>query len=148
MNERIETTIGSVLLALGAVAIAIGSIGPWARASIGFLSASKAGTDGDGVLTLCCAIGILLFAALASRHGATRVFVCIALLLGVVASAIAFYDIVNINDALAQARDAGVDVSVGWGILIVAVGGLVVVVGALLRQRELAVPNATELAIQ
>src|SRR3546814_5869584 len=97
----------------GAGAITIGSLLPWASATSIFGTVSKAGTDGDGIITLGLGVlfGIWAFMNLAPRARIAA---------GCVVALIALYEIV---DVLGTGHDDLV-VSVGIGLWIVAAGAV------------------------
>lgn len=107
----------------GAALVLIGSFLPWA--SVAFVG-SIYGTDGDGILTIICALvaaGLALPIALGKGRGW---MLGVALFFGLVAAAIAAYDLSNISGLAADESF----VSVGPGLPVVIAGGLVVVGGA------------------
>jgi peptidoglycan/LPS O-acetylase OafA/YrhL len=118
------------LPALPLGALVIGSIGPWATASVGGFTATKNGLDGDGAITLVLALiaGGLLAAHLLGRLGraapiAATVVAAIALLTCVV-------DLID-----AAGSKLGVDTAPGWGLWLAALGaaGLLALCVVLLR---------------
>jgi hypothetical protein len=118
------------LVIAGASLSFLGSLLPWA--SIDFLGAtiSKNGTDGDGVLTL---IGALLIAGLAipPLWGRARKGLFIgALVAAVLVTIIAIVDIADVASRLADVNSSGMaSASIGYGLWITLVGGLVAVAG-------------------
>lgn len=92
-----------------AVAIVIGSLGPWAT----FGPFSKGGTDGDGVLTLILGIAAVAF-IMANRW---MVFV---LILAVLSAAIGIFDTIDVSSA----GNEFVSPSPGWGVILVAIAGV------------------------
>jgi hypothetical protein len=113
------------LWACGAFALAvIGSIGPWATLGI----FSKAGTDGDGVISLVAAsVGII--AALVAWQG-SRVVIGI---LGVVVAAVGIIDIGDVSSSGAELFGQEIKPSVGWGLWLVTIGGVAAAVCAMAR---------------
>jgi hypothetical protein len=96
--------------------VVIGSIGPWASA----LWLTVNGTAGDGKLTLGAAIVAIIIVIAAARRRWIGVPVAFV---GLVAAAVAVYDIVSLSGQPA--------VSVGWGLYLLAIGGIVTVVGSI-----------------
>lgn len=92
----------------------IGSLGPWATLGV----FSKAGTDGDGVITLIAGIiGIIL--ALVLTRGA-RVAVGV---LGLIILAIGIIDIADVSSSGEELFGEEISPSVGWGLWVVTPGG-------------------------
>ncbi|GAA1745346.1 hypothetical protein [Aeromicrobium alkaliterrae] len=88
----------------------IGSIGPWVSA--GFVSAS--GMDGDGVITLLCAIVIAGLTGLALGVPDVRRWITWIVLLPAAASLLTtVYDVINISTS---GDEEYFSVSVGWGL--------------------------------
>lgn len=108
----------------GAAVIVLGSVLPWASvAMVGPIY----GTEGDGMITLTLAViaGILaLFAGLGK--GRVWMFV-VALVLGMLATVIAAYDLSNISSLVSTQGMA----QLGAGLPVIIVGGLVVMGAAL-----------------
>lgn len=102
----------------------VGSLLPWATVTTIFGEISKAGTDGDGLLTMLLAAGA---AALALASKAPR---AILVLLALVA-AIAVFDIVDVS----RLGEDGASVSVGIGLWTVGAGAAVGLAGAIQRLR-------------
>jgi hypothetical protein len=135
---------GTIILLLGAIAVGVGSVAPWATASAGAFSRSVNGTDGDGVITIVLAVVMLLIAVFTAGPTPRRGLLVLAGLCAVGAAGIGIYDAVNVNDAAQRAEDLSslVDASVGWGLYAVIAGGVIGVIGAVVRTSEL--PKAIE----
>lgn len=105
-------------LTYGAVgAVVLGAIGPWATA----FGLSKAGTEGDGVITL---IGAILVLVLVTRWWRPTAALVIA---GLIAAVVA-YDFIDIS---------GTDlVSVGWGLYLSVVGAVALVYATLEHRKR------------
>jgi hypothetical protein len=116
---------------------------------VGFISISKAGTDGDGVITLILGGVIGLFALVAWKPQQHQLAVLVVgcdrrsrraqrLAAGIGAGGIAIYDIANVSDAVntAQAQSNLVQASVGSGLYVTAVGAGIAIVGALVKNGE------------
>jgi hypothetical protein len=108
--------------------VVIGSFLPWATVVTIFGNISKAGTDGDGVLTMLLAGGA---AALSLARKAPRAIIVMLALTAVVA----VYDIADVARLGGEGEDS-VDVSVGFGLWIVAIGAAVAIWGAIQRRRR------------
>ena len=118
-----QMTLDSVVMVVGAVFIAIGSIGPWATSPI----TSASGTSGDGVITLIAAI-VLAGAAILSNG---RILACLAIL---VAGGVGIYDLIHIHDRLQSVTLGGVQLDhVGWGLYVIVVGAVIALGGLLKR---------------
>lgn len=108
----------------GAAVIAAGSLLPWASV---VLVGPVYGTDGDGVITLTLAVLVGLLALLAAL-GRGRVWMfAVAMVLGLLATAVAAYDLSNISSLVSSESMA----SLGPGLPVIIVGGLVVLGAAL-----------------
>ena len=104
-------------LTLGGLAgVVIGSIGPWASA----LWLTVNGTAGDGKVSLVAAIVAIIIVIVAARW---RWIGVPAGLVGLGATAMAVYYIAKLSGHPA--------VSVGWGLYLLAIAGIVTVVGSI-----------------
>jgi hypothetical protein len=119
----------------GAGLLALGSLLTWVKASAGIATATKAGTDGDGVLTLILAGLIALLFWLIKNHGSAA-FTTMAL--GAIAGAIALYDIVDISNKADKlvSQTVSVHASVGIGLILCAIAAAAVVVGGVIALTE------------
>lgn len=122
VNRRMPAIVALV----GAVVIIVGSVMPWASVMDIY---TVNGTDGDGVLTIICAVlaGAFVLPALMGK-GPRWMFV-IPLFFGLVAAAIGGYDLANLADAVAGQDGMA---KLGAGLPIVIFGGLAAVVGGVL----------------
>jgi hypothetical protein len=102
----------------GLAGVVIGSIGPWATV----LWVTLNGTAGDGKLTLAAAIVaiIVIVATRRRRIGMTAELVGVGV--GLFATALGVYDIVRFSGRPA--------ISVGWGLYLLAIAGVVTIVGS------------------
>jgi hypothetical protein len=119
----------------GALVLAVGSFLPWVKASAGPFTATENGLDGDGVITLAMAIGIVLAALLIKRASTA---VTTVLVLAVLAGAIAVYDWVDVSkqaDDLAG-NTPGVSAGIGIGIVVCVIGAAAAAAGALMARAE------------
>jgi hypothetical protein len=96
---------------------------PWATLTTGFGTISKAGTDGDGVLTLLAAvvIGVLVLVAKGAKALIAAIVVC------VLALAVCVYDIADVSSSG--------QVSVGIGLWLATLGGIAAGVGSVMMLR-------------
>jgi hypothetical protein len=108
-------------VAVGAsVALIVGSLAPWATSAL----ESVPGTEVDGQITLVGGIVALVLTA-------TRRWVLLAMIIGVVTVLIGIGDISDVNDYSVQAFGSEVHpASVGWGLWLVAASGVALAVGS------------------
>jgi hypothetical protein len=129
-----------LLMLGGGALIVIGSLGPWAKVSLGVLSRSFSGTSGDGVITLIAGIVVLVFSFLDMRNPASKVFLWLVLAAGLVALGVAAYDGFNIQRFVNEtnASQSLVSTSLGWGVVVCGVGGAAAVAGLVIgfEQRQ------------
>lgn len=119
MNGR---TGGPAILAwIGGGLLIFGSVMPWATISAGILSVSKAGTDGDGKITLV--LGLLILAAGAMLWGQQPRGRTLAVTLGVIALGLGVLEYQNVAGVIAK-LDTGISGSVGTGLWLVLVGAV------------------------
>lgn len=117
-----------VVIVSGGVMV-LGSLLPWAKASTGFGSIDKAGTEGDGVLTLIAGLVFAAFgwAMLTNRETPLRVITTIGAVLAVLLLVYEFVDIDRIAD---DVDSEFVRVSTGMGLYVTLLGAVGVGVGA------------------
>jgi hypothetical protein len=130
------STASRVAVFAGAALLVVGAFLPWVEASVGFLSVTNNGIDGDGAFTLACGIGAgVLFWLVVSNAGRL-----ITLLAGAFSLLVAIYDITDINGKADELSSASgvfqVEASVGIGLWITAIAAIAVIVGAVLAMRE------------
>ena len=98
----------------------------WLNAAFG--SISKAGTDGDGILTLGAGVALLVGGLIKqSQAGKTSRANILIVLAALAAAAIAIYDISDVSNL---GGNEFVSVSVGPGLYVVLVGAIIGVFGA------------------
>jgi hypothetical protein len=124
------------LLLGGTAVVAVGSLLPWATVNAGFVTVSKAGTDGDGVITLLFALVVGALALAKWKAGLTRGIVITSLVLGLLILAIAAYDTVDIASAVEETEFIEVRASVGIGLWLTLLGSIAMVVGAIWELRS------------
>jgi peptidoglycan/LPS O-acetylase OafA/YrhL len=121
------------LPAVPLAALVIGSIGPWATASLAGITASKNGLDGDGAITLVLALvaGALLAAHVLGRLG--RAAPIAGIVLAAIALIICVVDLIDTSGA-----KLGVDTAPGWGLWLATVGaaGMLATAIVLLRRAQ------------
>lgn len=109
------------LVALGLAAV--GSLGPWATFGV----FDKAGTDGDGVISLIAAAAGVLAVLL----GRGRIAL---LIVGLVILGIGVFDVIDVSSTDIGVLGTEVSPSVGWGLWLVAVSGAAIVLCAAARR--------------
>jgi hypothetical protein len=129
MPKRRSTARTISLLAIAG--IVLGSLGPWATTPFG----SKAGTSGDGVITLLIAVAAAaLLLTFKPPRGSRRLIVVAAL--GIVCAYIGISNIIDINNNSTQTV-FGVQadlVKVNWGLWMTTLASGVLAVGAWLMR--------------
>lgn len=110
--------------------VVLGSFLPWARVLFFTLS----GTDGDGTITLI--LGALAIAGLFVKKNGAAIAVAVLFL---IVAGIGIYDYANISNKIAQSDTEFIKdgVTVGVGLYLVILGGVVGLVGALLHRSDL-----------
>ena len=112
---------------VGAGAIIVGSLSPWATITSAFGSISVNGTDGDGVLTIVGAIVVAILVALAKYVGS----IIVSLLTG----ALLLYDLIDVNRNISEVDNEFANASVGWGLWLATIAAAVALVSSIvLRQ--------------
>ncbi|MCP3973410.1 MAG: hypothetical protein GY720_02825 [bacterium] len=101
--------------------VIVGSFGPWVTVATVFSSISVAGTTGDGIPTLVAAIaGVMISLMAPSRLGQW-----VAIVLGAGITLVAAYDMTDIARLAAETSNQYVRASVGWGLIMTLVGGII-----------------------
>lgn len=119
---------GPIITLTAAAIAAIGSIGPWA--TLGVFTTN--GTEGDGVVTLIAMASVALFAGISLANGPNVSRAVLTVLVGLVATAISLYNLVNIGDAQTDVFDVAVSPSIGWGLWLTFLGSVVTLVGGVI----------------
>jgi hypothetical protein len=158
-QARLQTSptvsAGALGLLLGSVMLIVGSFTPWVTVSIVNLSYSANGTDSsisnligvNGWITFAC--GLLLFIlACMSMISPEPSFRTVALIIAVVGTGFAIYDLVRIIQKISQATPTtgsiagrvvtglGPDINVGWGLIVAVIGALIVLLCAIGEARR------------
>ena len=108
--------------AAGFALVFIGAFLPWARLGL----FSKAGTDGDGVITLIlAAFGIVLILVAKSKMAAL-----ISAIIGGLALAIGIYDFNDVESTKVTVLATSVSAEVGTGLILTIIGSLVATVAS------------------
>lgn len=123
-----EPTPGTVIAVVGASGAVIGSVAPWVSVSFGSIHATAAGTSTDdgkailGLALVAVVVGLLAYdwARWLSAGAALAV------------AGLAIHDLVDFSHA-----HTGPYVSMGWGLIVTVLASVALVIGTLLRIREL-----------
>ena len=112
----------------------VGSLLPWVKAEAGFLTVTKNGIDGDGVLTLLLAGTLALLFALV-RQATTAGWLVVVL--GGLAGAIALYDTIDVSQQADELTTSSsttfhVSASVGVGLWVTLAAAIVILVGGIM----------------
>ena len=120
-------------VAVGGVALTfLGLIGPWAKV-VGLLNVSVSGLDtDDGKLVGLFALVALGFLALYAFRKRTLLPLAIAGIFGLLVTAVAGYDLIDIGSSVDEVDSEFARASVGWGLYATVLGGLAVSAGSLL----------------
>lgn len=122
MRQDSSTARNVALLA--SVALVIGAIGPWQTTAM----VHRAGTDGDGLITLMLAMGAGLL-VLSKPQGSG--WMMLAGLLGVGCAFVGILDLIDIQTSTQELFGREVRlVSAGWGLWLTAFASLCLSVGA------------------
>jgi hypothetical protein len=133
---------GQQLTMLGAIGLIIGALLPWASISSIFGKISKAGYEGDGVIT--GAIGLLLLiGSLLNKGKSGKRYSIASAVFAIGAGIIGISDLMNINSAVADiSSDSLVLASTGPGVYITIIGAVLALVGGLQKMPDEAEPSA------
>lgn len=131
-----RTPVAGYLALGGALAVVVGSFGPWVSIRLFFTELTTRGTDADGQITV--ALGaislVLLLLRLVGRLGRWAAWLAVGLL-GVTSliGVVDWVDSRNHVSGLDGNNEFGVSGSVGWGLILVTLGAIVGTVAALLH---------------
>ena len=118
--------------AAGVALTFLGLLGPWVKV-VGLLSISVSGLDAeDGKLVGLFALGALAFLALYAFRKPTLLPLAIAGIFGLLVTAVAGYDLIDIVSSVNEVESEFARASVGWGLYATVLGGLAVSAGSLL----------------
>ncbi|MEO7557367.1 MAG: hypothetical protein ABIV94_12270 [Acidimicrobiales bacterium] len=117
----------------GAIAVAVGALLPWATVDIGIASVSKAGTAGDGVITLCLAVVAIILGGFGYQRGMSRKASMWSIVLGALILAVGVYDTIDVNTRAADLKIGSA--SVGLGLWLTDIAAIVLVVGSFMTRR-------------
>ena len=127
--ESITGSKSTLVVLIGAAIALLGSFMTWVTVSGGGISVSAGGMSegGDGVITLIIAIGTAA-AAIFLKDKARMIGVAIG------GGIIALVGIVNVLDINSTGSELGLSTSIGIGLWMVLVGGIVAAAGAFLKE--------------
>ncbi|HEX6417232.1 MAG TPA: hypothetical protein VFZ77_02005 [Acidimicrobiales bacterium] len=131
-----DDTRSTWLLVVGTAVVAIGALLPWATVNAGLVSVSKAGTDGDGVITLLLALVVGGLVLAKWKAGLSRAVVIVSLVLGAIVLAVATYDAIDVASTVEESEFVEVRASVGIGLWLTLVGRIAMIAGAIWELRS------------
>jgi hypothetical protein len=121
---------------IGAILMIIGAIMPWASV----MGIGVSGLEGDGWFCLIAGVIAGVFAFLKLNWGKW-----IVVLMGLVGAVVGIIDYMKIKDAVAATgamAEAGMGISIGIGMYLVIVGGIVALIGGFITKKATAGPAA------
>ncbi len=126
----------AAVILVGGALVAIGSFLPWATAT-GLVSASKSGLDGgDGIFTLPLGVVIALLGLSRIQRSGLPGNRLVMVILGIIAVGLAWFEGNNIQSKLDAAASGYVVYSLGMGIYVMGVGGVLVVLASIFGERN------------
>lgn len=132
-----DPTTGWLMLAGGVLAI-IGSLSPWVTAQAGPLQISANGTAGDGVLTLICALPVVVAGVVIGVRQGRLWAGIVGMVFASLIALIALVDVANISTRFGQ--DFYIDVTVQFGLWLTVIAGALsaaAAIAALVRRKGL-----------
>jgi hypothetical protein len=139
---------GQQVILIGAICLIVGTLLPWASvASVLGITISKAGYEGDGLIS--GGIGVLLLlSALLSKGKPGKMYSPAASVFALVAGVVAILDIINVSQVITRtSADSTVIASVGSGLYVTLLGALLGFVGGLvqvpLRSQQESIGNSS-----
>jgi DNA-directed RNA polymerase subunit RPC12/RpoP len=124
-RTRDEQRTWAMTLLIAAGAIIIGSFMAWATISVLGESVSNSGMDGDGAITLIIGVALALVAFWGLRTGVRRGIAIFALVAALLVVVVAVIDINDVQDFMPEISRSLVEPSVGPGLWLVLVAGIV-----------------------
>lgn len=121
-----------LIAALGGALLVVGSLLPWATLSVGAITRSFVGTDGDGIITLVIGAVITLAGISGSDKPAARASL-IAAVLGLIGFFIMVYKILMLSSTVSDSNSALLHASLGIGLWVCALGSVFAFSGGLMR---------------
>jgi hypothetical protein len=123
-----------ILLAASSAGVVICAFLPWAKVSLGILSVTKDGIDGDGQITLLLGllvVGIVLLTVY--RRWPERWMLLAGLVGGALIIGVGVYDWIDLESKTTSNDQIKVNVSAGIGLVFTVIGGGVLAVASALR---------------
>jgi hypothetical protein len=151
-----KVTAGTIGLLISSILLVVGSFTPWITVSVASLSVSISGTDSgisdligvNGWITFAGAILLFILVCM-SVISNEQMFRSFALIIAVVVTGFAVYDLVRIVQKLSQVSPVhpGIggpsalnalapDINVGWGLIVLVIGALGALVCAIGEARK------------
>jgi len=125
----------AAVILVGGALVAIGSFLPWATAT-GLVSVSKSGLDGgDGIFTLPLGVVIALLGLSRLQRSGLPGNRLVMVILGIIAVGLAWFEGATIQGRLDAAASAYAVYSLGMGIYVMGVGGVLVVLVSIFGER-------------
>jgi hypothetical protein len=124
---------GQLLTLLGGIGLILGAALPWATLTSYYfrVTTSKAGFEGDGMITGAIGVILILFAIL--EKGKTGKLYSVAVIIfAILAELVVFYDLPRVLSFISSAK-SDYKASVGVGIYITIIGAILAVAGGFQR---------------
>jgi hypothetical protein len=127
-----STRVWTAMVLGGGCLAVIAALMPWARVSLGFISVTQIGVEGDGVITLIAgALAALLgFLSLVGATSSTKAISVIALVLGLAIGGVGVYDFADVSSA------EGDIVQPGAGLYLTIIAGGLVMLGSIVALKK------------
>lgn len=121
-----------LVAALGGALLVVGSLLPWVTLSVGLMSRSLNGTDGDGIITLIVGALITLAGLGGSEKPGARAS-SIAAILGVLSFLFIGYKILALSSTVYEESSTLLSASLGIGLWVCALGSVFSFSGGMMR---------------
>lgn len=133
VDKRTGLAPGTIIAIVGAVLAGVGTVLPWISASAGFLSVSRSGLEmgGDSLIM----IGAAVVGALAAWLAPRRAGFALALIAGFVIVIAGYADYGELGKRVENIGSANAIASVGPGIYVSLLGGVLLAVGGVIGLR-------------
>ena len=146
-------SFGAIGLLVSCVMVIVGSFTPWVTVSIASLSVSANGTDSgisdavgvNGWITFACALLLFILVCLSTINPAP-LFRSLILIIALVVTGFAIYDLVRILQKISQAQHPSLNgavikafnanASVAWGLIVVVIGAVGTLLFAIIEYRS------------
>jgi hypothetical protein len=127
MDRRL---VSGIVTLVGGGLLLLGSFLPWAQVASLFGTVSVNGTEGDGKITAAVGVAVALVGLVTVANRKARLSI-LAPILGLVGAGAGVLDLANVNDKFASVSSSLVHPSIGIGLYLVILGGIVTLVAAL-----------------